>query len=189
MSWRELVRTWGSTAAERAVAFPCDAVIPDHDDAYHRAVTVRAAPTVVFRWLCQLRVAPYSYDWIDNLGRRSPRRLTPGLEELAVGQPVMRIFDLASFEPGRHLTLRLRRPGLFPPLAVSYVVVPTRAGECRLVVKLVLRFRAGRRDRIVRALAPWLDWIMMRRQLLNLGGLAEHTLIHSPAEGSSAPVG
>ena len=65
---------------------------------------MRAPAEVVYRWLCQLRVAPYSYDWIDNRGRRSPRELTPGLEQLAEGQTVM-IFRLVSFAWGRHLTL------------------------------------------------------------------------------------
>jgi hypothetical protein len=179
--WKELVENWGTTPEERQHAYPCDALLHDHDSAYFRGVTVAAPPEVAFRWLCQLRVAPYSYDWIDNGGRRSPRQLTPGLEELAVGQPVMRIFDLADFDPGRHLTLRLRRPGLFPPMFVSYVVIPSPAQRCRLVVKLVLRFRPGLRDRIVQALAPTLDWIMMRRQLLNLARLAERS-----ARGGSA---
>jgi hypothetical protein len=171
--WKDLVESWGTTAEERQQAYPCDPLLPDHDAAYYRGVTVAAPSNVAFRWLCQLRVAPYSYDWIDNGGRRSPVLLTPGLEELAVGQPVMRIFDLAAFDPGRHLTLRLRRSGLFPPMLVSYVVIPGSARSCRIVVKLVLRFRPGLRDRIVRALAPTLDWIIMRRQLLNPARLAE----------------
>jgi hypothetical protein len=174
-SWRDVVETWGTTAEERQRSYPCDELLRDPSAAYFRAVTVHATPAVAFRWLCQLRIAPYSYDWIDNSGRQSPRVLTPGLEDLAIGQPVMRIFDLAAFDPGRHLTLRLRRPGLFPPMFVSYLVAPTLPGSCRLIVKLVMRFRPGFRDRIVQALAPSLDWIMMRRQLLNLRMLAEGT--------------
>jgi hypothetical protein len=173
--WRDVARTWGTTPDERERSFPCDALLPGYDAAYFRAVTVRAEPAIVFRWLCQLRVAPYSYDWIDNFGRRSPRELTPGLEALAVGQRVMRIFDLAAFEAGHHLTLLLRRPGLFPPLAVSYGVVPAGRGTSRLIAKLVLRLRPGLRDRLTEALLPFGDWIMMRRQLLNLKGLAEAT--------------
>jgi hypothetical protein len=60
--------------------------------------------------------------------------------------------------------------------AVSYVIVPAAAVDsCRLLVKLVVRFRPGVRDRLAGTLAPWLDWWMMRRQLLNLKVLAEGT--------------
>jgi hypothetical protein len=127
----------------------------------------------VFRWLCQLRVAPYSYDWLDNLGRRSPRELTPDLENLELGQRFMTIFDLVDFERNVHITLRLRRPGLLPPLAVSYLVHPRADMGCRLIVKLVVQFHPGLRDRLIRRPVPWLDWVMMRRQLLTLKALAE----------------
>ena len=150
-------------------------MLPGFDVAMFRGVTVRARAPVAFRWLCQLRVAPYSYDWLDNLGRRSPRTLTPGAERLELGQRVMGIFDLVGFEPDRHLTLRLRKPGIFPPLAVSYLLAPRDTGGCRLLAKLVVRERPGLRDRIGREIFPWLDWIMMRRQLLNLKQLSERS--------------
>jgi hypothetical protein len=82
--------TWGTESAERALVFPCDAHLRDASAQYFRGISVRAAPAVLFHWLCQLRVAPYSYDWIDNGGRRSPRTPTPGMEQLSLGQSVMR---------------------------------------------------------------------------------------------------
>lgn len=173
MNWSEIARAWGTTAEERELCFPCDRVLPDHNDAYYRGVTVSAQPPTLFRWLCQMRVAPYSYDWLDNFARRSPRELTPDLEHLELGQPFMTIFDLVDFERNVHITLRLRWPGLFPPIAVSYFVDPEGNTGCRLIVKVVLRFRPGLRDRLIRRPAPWLDWVMMRRQLLNLKALAE----------------
>ena len=83
----------------------CDAVMPAADMVVSRAVDVAAPAAHTFRWVCQLRVAPYSYDLLDNLGRRSPKELTPGAEVLEVGQRVMTIFHLASFEHDRHLTI------------------------------------------------------------------------------------
>jgi hypothetical protein len=120
-----LSHTWGTAAEERARPFPCDELLPDPDDAYYRAVDVAAAPAVVFRWLCQLRAAPYSYDWLDNFGRRSPQRLSAGLERLELGQTVMTIFELAAFERDVHLTVRTRRlTRLFGDVAVTYLIEP-----------------------------------------------------------------
>jgi hypothetical protein len=120
--------TWGTTEAERRLPFPCDRYVAQAEAALFRGITVRAAPAVVFRWLCQMRVAPYSYDWIDNGGRRSPPSLTPGLEQLAVGQSMMRIFSLVEFARDRHVTLRIkhgtRAGSLFGDLAMTYLIVP-----------------------------------------------------------------
>ena len=168
-----VIDTWGSTAAERERSFPCDRHLPDHDAALFRAVDVAAPAPVLFRWLCQLRAAPYSYDWIDNFGRRSPRELTPGLDALAVGQRVMTMFTLVDFDADRHVTATTRS-AIFGSIAATYAVFPVDARRCRLVVKLLIRYPPGAVVRAFqRALLPAGDLIMMRKQLLTLKKLAE----------------
>jgi hypothetical protein len=133
----------------------------------HRATTVDAPASMVFRWLCQLKLAPYSYDLVDNLGRRSPRELVPGVECLAVGQRFMSIFSLASFAYDEHITLRSRR------VAVTYVVL-SGEGSTRLVARVIFAAPGGRLGAalIGQALALG-DLMMMRKQLLTLKALAE----------------
>jgi hypothetical protein len=171
---RAKVLTWGSTAREREYCFACDEVAGQTTDALYRAVTVNAPPAVLFRWLCQLRAAPYSYDWIDNLGRRSPRTLTPGLDHLQNGQPVMTVFRLAAFEPDRHITAVLYSTGiLFRRLAVTYLLVPEAHERCRLVVKIAVAYPRNPAGTATRILLPAGDLVMMRKQLLTLKSLAE----------------
>lgn len=169
--------TWGTDEAERELAFPCDHTIAGADETLFRGITIGASSEIVFRWLCQMRVAPYSYDWLDNGGRRSPRQLTPGLEHLGQGQTVMRIFDLIDFAPDRHLTIRLKPHGpsirMFGDIAVSYMIIPVSQLSCRLLVKLVVKYPPGLSGQMARFFLPWGDLIMMRRQLLNLKILAE----------------
>lgn len=171
-----LSETWGTSAAERQLVFPCDALLPHPDSQLYRGVTIKAAPEIIFRWLCQLRVAPYSYDWIDNVGRQSPPQLIPGLDRLEIGQDVMTIFTLVDFKPNEHLTIRTKPApsgrSLFGDIAVSYLVLPQGA-FCRLLVKLVGRYPHTLRGRFMRGFLPWGDLLMMRRQLLNLKRLAE----------------
>ena len=172
-----IARTWGSSIEERRLSYPCDRLIPNPEDSLYRGVTIDAPPDIVFRWLCQMRVAPYSYDWIDNLGRESPPELTPGLDDLAVGQTVMEIFELAEFARDQHLTLRIkansRAQRIFGDIGVSYLLYARGPSSCRLVVKLVVRHRPGVWGILMRNLLPWGDLIMMSRQLLNFKRLAE----------------
>jgi hypothetical protein len=165
------IEWWGSTPDERSEQYPCDGLLADPEPALFRAIDVQAPAPVLFRWLCQLRVAPYSYDWIDNYGRRSPRQLTPGLDDLQVGQRVMTIFRLAHVEPGSSISL-ISDHAFFGRMAVTYRVRPKGPEASRLVVKLLAGRRAGIGRLIAKAL-PAADLVMMRRQLLNLKALAE----------------
>lgn len=168
--------TWNSTVDERAAAYACDGMLDRTDAALFRALTIEAPVAVVFRWLCQLRTAPYSYDWIDNLGRTSPEELTPGLEQLAVGQPIVTIFDLVSFEKDRQITLKLRprrvSRALFGDLTVTYAV-STESEATRLIAKLAVRYPSRPIGWVMRLLLPCGDLVMMRKQFLNLKRLSE----------------
>jgi hypothetical protein len=182
--WPACVEQWGSTAAERAEPFPCDRFLPGADRALFRAIDARAPASVSFRWFCQLREAPYSYDALDNFGRRSPQQLTPGLDLLEVGQRVMTIFRLVAFEPGRSLTI-ISRSRFLGHYACTYRATPVGADESRIVVKVLARDAGGVLGPLLgRALPPG-DLAMMRRQLLNLKRLAERS--HATRAPSEAP--
>jgi hypothetical protein len=176
-----VVDAWGATEDDVRRRLPCDALFPDADVVVHRAVDVAAPADLVFRWLCQLRAAPYSYDLIDNLGHRSPQQLTPGLDRLVVGQPAMRMFHVASFLRPDQITFEHR--GVFGRVVVTYAVLPGH-GCCHLLMRIrwsppplpVPRALVGR------AMAVG-DLVMARRQLLNLKRLAERDA-HGPLAGA-----
>jgi hypothetical protein len=167
----QLGTSWGETETERASRYPCDDLIPAPDQAAFRAIDVGAPPLLMWRWLCQLRIAPYSYDWIDNWGRRSPRELTPGLDRLVLGQRALSFFEVAAFETGRSITLYAEK-SVFGELAVSYCIAPKPDDRCRITVKLVVVYPHGI-GRVMRHVPPVGDLIMMRKQLRTLKRLAE----------------
>jgi hypothetical protein len=173
------VESWGSTAAERAASYPCDARIESPDRALFRAVDVAAPAELLYRWLCQIRVAPYSYDWIDNLGRRSPQHLIDGLDELEVGQRFSFIFRLTAFEQDRSITLESTTP-YFGHVAMTYVAAPQGPETSRLVAKIAFAAPGGLVGIAARRVLPAGDLVMMRKQLLTLRDLAERDAREGP---------
>jgi hypothetical protein len=151
---------WGATADERAAKLPCDEIFPD-GLAADRAVSVDAPPSLVYAWLCQIRLAPYSYDWLDNFGKQSPRVRTPDLVNLEVGQGFMRLFTLAAFEPNDHVTIRNAR------VATTYAVRPEGTGT-RLLARAIFNG-----PNVIGRPLGLVDMIMMRKQLLNIKAHAE----------------
>ncbi|MEU8587710.1 hypothetical protein AB0C59_12035 [Streptomyces sp. NPDC048664] len=168
-------RVWGATRAERDAPYPCDPLVAVRSEGWTRAVDIAAPPGLVFPWLRQLTIAPYSYDWIDFRGRKSPHTLLPTTPALSVGQPFL-VFEIADFTTDEHITGVLpealaRRHG---HMAVSYTLRPQDAGS-RLVVKVVAEAGATTSRRLRRRLLAWGDLIMMRKQLLTLKKLSERS--------------
>lgn len=140
-----------------------------------RSVATTATTDALWLWLCQLRRAPYSYDWVDNMGRRSPRTPDPALTDLERGQTVMTIFTLVDFEPGRSITLAMKPGGpttAFGPITVRYEVAPGEPVR-HLRAGMWMRREERRLGRLRQELLGWGDLVMIRKQLLTLARLAE----------------
>ena len=157
---------WGVTDAEVARHYPCDDVVPRPAHAVWRGITVHASPARVWPWVAQVRLAPYSYDWLDNLGRRSPQELR-GLPDPVPGEAFtcvagrVRIGRVLVVAREQHLTGRILGA------VMSYVLVPS-GDDTRLLLKIALE--PGRWYAKPVALG---DWPMARRQLKNWKALAE----------------
>src|SRR5205823_982583 len=128
---------WGVSDSETLRPYPCDAFVASPTLRAWRGVSVAAPPEAVWPWVAQVRLAPYSYDWIDNLGRRSPRELA-GLPEPQAGERFTtaggrKMGRIVSVDPGRQLT------GTIMGAVMSYVLVPQDHDTTRLLLKIVMR--------------------------------------------------
>lgn len=163
---RVIGERWGVTDQEVVRRFPCDDLVASPVLQLWRGVTVDASPAQVWPWLCQLRLAPYSYDWLDNLGHRSPRDLR-GLPDPRPGEPFSRVAGkvrvgrVLSVAREQHLTASIMGA------VMSYVLTP-EGRSTRLLLKIVVEH-----DHWYNATLAVGDWPMARRQLKNLKSLAE----------------
>ena len=153
------------TEAETQRHYGCDDFVATPTLQAWRGVSVHADSATVWARVRQVRIAPYSYDLVDNLGRRSPRELRD-VPEPRVGTPFTRAFgrdqgQVVAVDPGRELTARITGAHM------SYAVLPEAAGT-RLLLKVVARTPSW--------LSPAVslgDLVMARKQLLTLKELAE----------------
>jgi hypothetical protein len=157
---------WGVSDDETSRRYPCDEFVPEPVLQAWRGVRVGAPPEAVWPWVGQVRLAPYSYDWIDNRGRRSPRELGR-LPEPRVGETFTTaggraLGRIVSVETGEQLT------GTIMGAFMSYVLVPQDDGATRLLLKVVMQT-----TRLAAVGLSVGDLVMSRRQLLNLKQLAE----------------
>ncbi len=174
---RGLPLVWGATSAEHARSYPADDAVPGPTVLMTRAIDVAVPVETTWRWLCQLAVAPYSYDWIDNRGRRSPRTLTPGAERLELDQTMAIVFRLTSFAAPHQWTGRTTPRGdrLFGPTAMTYAAEPALS-SIENSSRIVCRIAVTAPHRVGRAKAyalAWGDLVMIRKQLVTLRDLAQ----------------
>ncbi len=159
---------------------------------YYRGITIKASPKIVYLWLCQMNYAPYSYDWLDNFGIKSPDYLIKDAHLLEKRQTFMTVFPLLAYAPNKHITFASPSnhilTHLYGQFLVSYVIYKLNSRMSRLLVKIRWSFPKGVLGKILRFFAPRLDLIMMRKQLLNFKKYSEHTSRSFQITGSSFSV-
>ena len=174
-------RGWGTDDSIRTREWECQKYVPEPNETFFRGVRVAAPKEMIFRWMCQLRVAPYSYDWVDNAGRQSPRVPTPGAARLTVGQRTLIIFRIAEFTDGESITLRVAPiwRWLWGDVTCTYKVLDNGDGTCGLYLALAASSVPGKimgptgLFYIRKFFFPWGELMMVRKQLLTLKMLSE----------------
>ncbi len=178
---------WGSIPEEHELSYKCDSFINGSKESYFRAIDIKAPKEFVYSWLCQMKIAPYSYDRLDNGGKRSPQEITPGLTNLEIGDKMMTIFSVVDFAANAEITLLMDFPPepykkLYVPTSITYRLLPSRDNDknhTRLVVKYTASWRHNLHDKLERIGVILADFIMMRKQLLNFKKLSERDYINS----------
>ncbi len=170
------LRTWGATVNEISASLDGDALIVDPGFSATRAITVDGPPERAFAWLAQMgtgRAGWYSYDLIDNFGRRSARHIdetwavTTSCDQVPAG-PIT--FVVASIDAPSSLVLALRQrrvAGHTVSFTLAYDLQPTPGNRTRVVS----RARAlidGPLSRLLHPVLEFGDGLMVRRQLVGL---------------------
>jgi hypothetical protein len=140
-----------------------------------RCITLAAPPDQVFPWLRQMgfrRAGWYSYDWLDNLGRRSATRIHPEWQDVVTGSRVPAgpmSFEAAVFEPPHAFVLRVgssEKPSRRLQFVLAFELRGIPEGT-RLVTRVRIRVDVPG-GRLVEQLLGTGDGVMVRKQLLNL---------------------
>ncbi|MGB0677748.1 MAG: hypothetical protein ACPGO8_09105 [Ilumatobacteraceae bacterium] len=171
---------WGSTDEETKEALPGDDLIGDPAFSATRSITISAPPTEVFPWVAQLgfgRAGWYSYDLIDNFGRKSATTLNPewavhSVGDVVPGGPIN--FSVREIDAPNHLVLELSSARRSPRLTftMSYVLRPI-GDSTRLISRVRSGLRAPFGTVLLRSTLGPGDGVMLRRQLLGIKERAE----------------
>lgn len=184
---------WGATAEEAQAPYPGAELIPDGVRSATMAVTIDAPPAVVWSWLVQMgyrRAGWYSWDALDNFGRRSADRLHPEWQHIALGDilagpdasALEHAWEVAALEPERFLGLRAsfdlrgrrfnpagERPRAFTDSLWGFLLEERPGGGTRLIVSGYWTMRPRWLQHVVGVgFLEWAHWIMQMRQFANL---------------------
>ena len=141
-----------------------------------RSITIKAPPQDVFPWIRQMgfgRAGWYSYDWLDNLGRKSATRVHEEWQSVESGDKVPSgpiSFTAAIVNAPRHFVLEIKTFGAQTPklhFTLAYELRDDPQGT-RLVTRMRSHIKLPFGSLIEKLILGPGDGIMLRRQLLTI---------------------
>ncbi len=143
-----------------------------------RCIEINANASDIFVWLKQLRVAPYSYDFIDNRSKKSPDYIIENLPALKVNSHYLLSFHILEFEVNSFIACRFCEP-VNPPinlymkdLIVEYRIV-MQESKATLWCKIKGYLNTDIYSKGFFYFFSAMNKIMMTRQLKNIKKLSE----------------
>jgi hypothetical protein len=171
---------WGATDEEVARPMPGDEIVPRPTFNATRAVTVNGRPEDIWPWIVQIgfggagRAGWYSYDLIDNLGRRSAERVIPELQHIEVGDfiPIFGKtgFWVKAFSPNGWILWGDKGRN---NLTWLWALHPIDGNRTRLITRVRLRYVWTSSEILFNLVLDVGDIVMMRKCLLGIKRRAE----------------
>ena len=167
---------WGATSAEIDSPVVGDHLCLNASLIATRSITINAPPADVFPWIRQMgfgRAGWYSYDWIDNLGRKSATTIREEWQSVESGDKVPSgpiAFTATIVDAPRHFVLEIKSLGKKAPrlhFTLAYELRDDPQGT-RLVTRIRSHVNFPLGFLFEKLLLGPGDGIMLRRQLLNI---------------------
>jgi hypothetical protein len=167
---------WGATTEEIHGSIVGDNLCRDATLIATRSITISAPPKDVFPWIRQMgfgRAGWYSYDWIDNLGRKSATKVHEEWQSVESGDKIPSgpiSFTAAIVEAPRHFVLEIKSLGKKSPklhFTLAYELREDPQGT-RLVTRMRSQIKLPFGSLFERFILGPGDGIMLRRQLLTI---------------------
>jgi len=176
--WRPWQLRWGATAEEVARPMLGDEIVARPSFNATRAVTVNAAPDQIYPWIVQMglgRAGWYSYDILDNLGRKSAETIVAEWQDVKPGDVVPMSPDgkqgmlVKEFEPNARM-LWWDGEG---DTTWLWELSPLEDGRTRLITRVRMKYRWLSSAAAFNLLVELADWPMMRKCMLGIKRRAE----------------
>lgn len=150
-----------------------------------RHIKIRAGASDIYVWLKQLRLAPYSYDFLDNKGRKSPEYIIENLPPMKVNAHFLLAFHIFSFAENEFIAGRFCVP-INPPanryikeMFIEYRIeeLPERGTNSRLWCKVKGWYNNDIASKGFFKIFSAVNLIMTRKQLRKIKKLSERLRI------------
>lgn len=143
-----------------------------------RHIEIGAGACDIYNWLKQLRIAPYSYDFLDNRGSKSPGYIIENLPPLKINSHFLLAFHICGFEENKFIAGRFCVP-INPPVNryMKEMFIEYRIQELGTNVILWCKIKGWFNNDIASkgffSVFSAANKIMMKRQLANIKSLSE----------------
>ena len=169
---------WGATNEEVNRSMPGDDVVKVPSFNSTRAVRIKASPKDIYPWIVQMglnRAGWYSYDWLDNLARKSAEEIFPVFQNVQVGTLIPMSPDynyglwIKDFETNGWMLWWDKKGGT----TWVWGIYPEGEFHSRLVTRVRLKYKWVSFEIFFNILIEFFDILMMRKCMLGIKKRAE----------------